>query len=284
MTVETKDLPESNYLLDYDDTEKRRLREQHDLIKAYTGKLILAPLDLTKPNLKILDSGTFDGHWLTEAAKPLTTPLLTGTDISPAAFPNPPPQNTSFHIQSITDPWPASWQNTFDLVHQRLVLAGTTPTGGLDAVRNLAGLAKPGGWVQLIEGKLLAESQRTRFPALHRFHSFIERMLPGFGWNIRAGLMVGGWLGEVGLEEVGEMEVEIPVGRANGDGRLGAMAEKNLRDVMGVWRQASSKLPADSPFKASELEEIFVDWDKEIETIGSLLRFAVVWGRRPALD
>nr|AAT01502.1 SirN [Plenodomus lingam] len=104
MTVETKDLPESNYLLDYDDTEKRRLREQHDLIKAYTGKLILAPLDLTKPNLKILDSGTFD------------------------------------------------------------------------------------------------------------------------------------------------------------------------------------ELPADSPFKASELEEIFVDWDKEIETIGSLLRFAVVWGRRPALD
>jgi gliotoxin biosynthesis N-methyltransferase len=55
------ELPESNYLLDYDDTEKRRLTEQHDLIKSYMGQLILAPIDVERPGLKILDSGTFDG-------------------------------------------------------------------------------------------------------------------------------------------------------------------------------------------------------------------------------
>jgi hypothetical protein len=55
------DLPESNYLLDYDDSEKRRLQEQHELIKSYMGQLILAPVDLTQPGLKVLDSGTFDG-------------------------------------------------------------------------------------------------------------------------------------------------------------------------------------------------------------------------------
>lgn len=34
---------------------------QHDLIKTYMGKLILAPLPFEKPNLRVLDSGTFNG-------------------------------------------------------------------------------------------------------------------------------------------------------------------------------------------------------------------------------
>jgi hypothetical protein len=53
---------ENGYLLNYQDQEKSRMQMQHDLIKAYMGKLILAPIPFDQPNLRILDSGTFDGN------------------------------------------------------------------------------------------------------------------------------------------------------------------------------------------------------------------------------
>jgi hypothetical protein len=40
-------------------------------------------------------------------------------------------------------------------------------------------------------------------------------------------------------------------------------------------------LPDDSTLQVSELEDIFKDLEKEIESIGNLLRFSVVWGKRP---
>lgn len=52
---------ENGYLLNYEDQEKRRMNMQHDLIKTYMGKLILAPLPFDQPNLRVLDSGTFNG-------------------------------------------------------------------------------------------------------------------------------------------------------------------------------------------------------------------------------
>lgn len=57
-----QDLPDSNYLLPYNEAEIRRLRLQHDLIQSYMGGLILAPINFEQKGLKILDSGTFDGE------------------------------------------------------------------------------------------------------------------------------------------------------------------------------------------------------------------------------
>jgi hypothetical protein len=158
-----------------------------------------------------------------------------GTDISPAAFPADKPKGAEFHVQSVTGAWPEAWKGTFDLVHQRLVLAGTTPETGRDAVRGLMELAKPGmGMVQLIEGVILTEGQNPELPALYRLHRFIERMLPGFGWNIRVGLQVRSWFDSLGFIDVGEKPLEIPVGKTNPDAKLGRMAKKNLMDVMNV--------------------------------------------------
>jgi hypothetical protein len=41
--------------------EVERLTHQHEVIKDHMGSLILAPVDLSKPGLKILDSATADG-------------------------------------------------------------------------------------------------------------------------------------------------------------------------------------------------------------------------------
>lgn len=45
------------------DQEAERLARNHECIKYFMGgNLIRAPIDTTKPGLKILDSGTSDGN------------------------------------------------------------------------------------------------------------------------------------------------------------------------------------------------------------------------------
>jgi len=53
---------DSDYILEASPTETQRLRMQHDVIKeALDGHLITAPIDLSLPGLRILDSATADG-------------------------------------------------------------------------------------------------------------------------------------------------------------------------------------------------------------------------------
>lgn len=50
------------YLLQESLSEPARLRMQHEVIKdAMGGRLILAPVDMSRPGLRILDSATTDG-------------------------------------------------------------------------------------------------------------------------------------------------------------------------------------------------------------------------------
>jgi hypothetical protein len=54
---------EPKYILEGSPTEAQRLQLQHEIIKdAMGGKLVAAPLDLSKPGLRILDSATADGN------------------------------------------------------------------------------------------------------------------------------------------------------------------------------------------------------------------------------
>ena len=58
-----RDAEEEKYFMEGNADELQRLTCQHEVIKAHVGKLILAPLDLSKPGLRILDSATADGMW-----------------------------------------------------------------------------------------------------------------------------------------------------------------------------------------------------------------------------
>lgn len=257
---------------------------QHDLIKTYMGKLILAPLPFDQPNLRVLDSGTFNGLWLEDASTLLQSPTLVGTDVSPTAFPAKRPPNTEFHVQSISDPWPTEWRDSFDLVHQKLVIACVPPDEGRQALYRLIDLAKPGtGWVQFTEGSLehLTPEQRKQYPVLARFQSLVAEMLPHFRWNPRPGKLVRQWLEEYGLQEVQEKVMEIPIGAGNPDPKLGEMAKQNMLEVVSNFRTAATRLPDGTGIRAEDFDPILRDIKVEFETVGGILRFNTVWGRRP---
>jgi len=42
--------------------ESKRLQNQHEIFKDEMGRLVLAPIDIKKTPLRILDSGTADGN------------------------------------------------------------------------------------------------------------------------------------------------------------------------------------------------------------------------------
>jgi len=51
----------------------------------------------------------------------------------------------------MNDPWPAEWNGTFDLVHQRMALPAAGRTIVKQVITNMIGLLKTGGWFQLVE-------------------------------------------------------------------------------------------------------------------------------------
>ena len=52
---------EETYFMEKENpTELERLACQHETIKRFMGNLMLAPIDLSRPGLRILDSGTVD--------------------------------------------------------------------------------------------------------------------------------------------------------------------------------------------------------------------------------
>ena len=106
--------------------EQRRLQGQNEVLLHALGQAILAPIDLKKGSLYILDSGGAGGCWsrsLAKACAPVQHHFFSA-DIDGTIFPSNPESGFTYIAHDIRKPWPAEYQGFFDLVHQRNVLAG----------------------------------------------------------------------------------------------------------------------------------------------------------------
>lgn len=135
-----------------------------------------------------------------------------GTDIADAYFPRNPPADTSYHHQSMTEPWPHSWQGSFDLVHSRLALPGAGTRSVGDVVAGLAGLLKRGGYIQLME--IDAHGVPGNGVAMQMFEQVFRDMLmlvtQGRGMELARDMRT--WLEAAGLTEVYQEHFEIVIG------------------------------------------------------------------------
>jgi gliotoxin biosynthesis N-methyltransferase len=193
--------------------ELKRLADNHEVFKDAMGGLLLAPVDFSKPGLRILDSATADGTWLRDLQSSTSTPntAYIGTDIEAELFPSEIPVGITLFAHDITKPWPVDWHNSFDLVHQRLGLAGSGPHPIQDVVTNLVGLAKPGSWIELVE--LDIDEPKHAGPALRDFIQLLREVftLVGMGGNFAPKMR--GWLEAAGLEAVEERFVDVRLER-----------------------------------------------------------------------
>ena len=157
------------------------------------------------------------GLWLRDLAPALhPTHSLVGTDIMTSYFPAPQPPNTLLTYQSITAPWPTDMHNSFDLVHQRLALPGCGEFPWRSAIRNLIGLVKPGGFIQLLEAD--HSHPGVAGPAMEQAFKLIKELL---GTKAEYAPKLRQWLQEEGLLDVDEQILDVPIGKANGNEELG---------------------------------------------------------------
>lgn len=202
-------------------SEVERLRNQHQVLKHdMGGKLILAPIDLSTPSLRILDSGTLDGTWIQDVASKLPASAeheLYGTDINLDNVPKEPPAGTTYQIQDVNKPWPDEWKGSFDFVHQRLVVANAGSTQK-EAIQGLAALVKPGGWIQLVE--VASAPPDSCGPLIHDFFDTIKSIFAHTGVDTATVDKMGGWLEEVGFVDVQDCLISMRLGAANPDADL----------------------------------------------------------------
>lgn len=208
--------------------EYDRLRTQHDLVKtAMNGKLLYCPVDLTQPNLRILDSATAEGTWLIDLAHSVpSSTALYGTDIAPQHFipEDQRPSNVHLSPHSIFDPWPASFQDSFDIVHQRFVLTVGSNDTAQEAVKMLFSCVKPGGWIELHEGNMLSIQQGPEHKAFMKFRDMMVNAWAAIGNQPSPGSFLVAWLQNAGAVDIQESVQTIKVGAASEDKEQGERA------------------------------------------------------------
>ncbi|KAF2150681.1 putative methyltransferase [Myriangium duriaei CBS 260.36] len=165
---------EGVYLLPHHAEEIKRLQRQHEFIRSATFDR-LTSLKLPR-NARVLDSGCADGNigfanstghvkltlkgtWLADLGGFERSPYslsdlsLHGVDLSGALF----RQDIRLDLRqhNLRDPFPKSWgwSNSFDLVHQRLLVWGIGAEEWGTVLDRLIDLLKPGGYIQLVEAE-----------------------------------------------------------------------------------------------------------------------------------
>ncbi|PVH82458.1 S-adenosyl-L-methionine-dependent methyltransferase [Cadophora sp. DSE1049] len=262
-----------------DEEEIYRLTIQHEIFKSAYSPLVLAPIDLSQPGLKILDSATADGLWLRDLQCNVATPhSLVGTDINPNFFPRTPTDNITFQVQDITKPWPAELNGQFDLVHSRngLACCGSFPVS--EAVENIVGLVKPRGWIQLVE--MSFEGVTDSSGPMYEFKGLLDAFFSKAKaqWNFANRLE--GWLVEAGLVDVKVKIAQLPYGKACNNEeiakkslyafRLGSVAVCGAAKGMGV-----------EGFTSEQLDSLPERLDKYLTEHGAKVPVVCVWGRKP---
>ncbi|ORY06128.1 hypothetical protein BCR34DRAFT_519118 [Clohesyomyces aquaticus] len=213
---------DDNVIFSAGQSEVDRLDMQHKVIYASMPQLVQAPIDLKKGGLRILDQATGSGLWIRDVRETAGGDNnWVGTDIEDSYFPKAPPADTTYHHQSMTESWPADWSNSFDLVHSRFALPGVGMNPLEYAVKNLIGLVKPGGWIQMVE---LEWGNWNAGPEGKVFHDSFREMLTmvtnGQGVDLHEKLIP--IFKNSGLENLRSKSIDVG---------YGAVANEEIRDV-----------------------------------------------------
>ncbi|KAK3294197.1 S-adenosyl-L-methionine-dependent methyltransferase [Chaetomium fimeti] len=281
---------EGTYLLPHHAKEIERLKEQHALILFSTGDvLVTAPLKQSK--IKVLDCGASDGTWLLDLPRlyPQHEWSLHGVDIGSSLFPpNAGPQASldlrEFDIRSPTAPEP-SWEQGFDLVHQRLLMWGLQKSEWATVVKNHFSLVKPGGWIQLVEGQWV-ERDHPFDPVTHPNLDKMYRMqwwcTENFGKDMFVAYRLEELLKEAGFKNVQKKQFTL------GYGALAKSPEWKKRSV-DMWIHTFRGLGALLPEggipgvlrNKAEFDELMVNLHAETLELGYAPRMNFVVAQKP---
>jgi SAM-dependent methyltransferase len=204
----------------------------------------------------ILDIGSGSGRWAMELAAAFPNARVVGVDLVPSAVDEAQvlgqgldtrPPNYTFAIGNVLEGLPFP-DNTFDFVHQRLLITAIPRDRWPDVIRELARVARPGGWVELAE---CGVPERGGPGYMGLWGSWIE-FLATRKVDFTLGHTLGQMLTEGGLAQVKQRQLNFPMG--DWGGRIG---RSSATDCLAVGKALRAGVIAAQILPDAEYDRLY---------------------------
>ncbi|CAO3607368.1 unnamed protein product [Cunninghamella blakesleeana] len=267
------DFESSAYCLPRDELEQDRLNSQHFSLKViFNGNILPSVKKSLAPAAKILDLGCGSSTWCLEMALEYPEAEVRGLDFADMSPSTIRPQNVFFDLHNALEGLPYG-DNSFDLVHMRLLIAAWRKEEWAFIIREIYRVLKPGGYVQLVESDFTVTQKNSMVELFNKtlyttmsekghdpwIIQHFDELLPGVGFNIE------------------EREIKMV--------NYGEKGNPISHEMMWNWKSA---MKAMKPMLAHRLLQNTDDYDRfidkyilECEKDGLLIRIGAFSAKKP---
>ncbi|KAI8055955.1 S-adenosyl-L-methionine-dependent methyltransferase, partial [Syncephalis plumigaleata] len=167
---------------------------------------LFAPLLYPK---RVLDVGCGSGTWMREMATTFPKSQFTGIDLVDVFARDRAPKNCRFQLGNILDGMPTLPANTFDYIHQRMLVFNIPTASYPNLFTEYARLLKPGGFLELMECDMQLQPVG---PVGARLNAMLRMVCNARGINLDHAASLDEPLTSAGLHRVGREVLHIPWG------------------------------------------------------------------------
>ncbi|KAH7048227.1 hypothetical protein B0J12DRAFT_625776 [Macrophomina phaseolina] len=254
-----------------------RLRTQHEWVKGSCGPLIKAPINYKAPRLRVLDSATADGFWLSDVKTILPDDAeFVGFDCASDLMPleETIPANLKLVTHDLLQDFPAEWIASFDLVHQRFVMPHFAPEEAAAVVTRLVRCVRPGGWIQHVEPDATIVMCDSQAHTLSLLPTIFSNWMPDRNPSVQ----LVRELERNGVKNIQQQSFDVPIGKAHKDTEMGLRGRKNM---LYMFEMVSRNLSAEKLGLSQErFANLYADAEKEIDEFGMCVRYVYTWGQK----
>ena len=261
------------YMLPKDVQETHRLDVQHVLLSTLLSGNSVAPIQ--EPH-HILDVGCGTGRWCLEMARTFPDAHVTGIDI---VVPSTPagqeayfcPANCTFLAGDVLQGLPFA-DESFDVVHQRLLMGAIPASRWQDVVKELARVARPGGWIELVESAAVFPKSG---PHTQQISQWIIEASQRRNIDVLIGTNLESFLREAGVEKVNLKTLSVPMGdRSNPIERMSADV------VLALFESLKSFIVTYLAVSVEEYDRLLALVPQEWQEYGTVNPFYIAYGQR----
>lgn len=261
---------EAAYALPKDLQEVPRLDFQHFLLRQVMRGNYIAPL--SEQAQTMLDVGCGTGRWCCEMAHAFPDAQIIGIDIEEIPLIGiERPANYLFKQANVLNIFPFAEQ-TFDYIHQRLMLMSIPTLRWPGVLREIMQVARPHAWVELVEVGCTIWPQG---PVTRRWYAWLRETGKALGQDFDLPPHLAKMAREVGLRQVQEHTYDLPLGAWAG--HLGATALSNMQAFYEAMRpRHTQQLQIDPEVMDAIWSQLAGEWCQ----IQAYLRYYVIIGQK----
>jgi SAM-dependent methyltransferase len=259
-----------HYLLPRHLGEIDRMDVAHYAIRQLLRANYLAPV---KDPARVLDVGSGTGQWGFEVCHRFDRALVVGFDLV-SGKPEQPPRYRYVRGNVLHGlPFKA---DRFDFVHQRSLAFGVPLASWPAVVSDLSRVARPGGWVELVEGPWACERAG---PAAERIMELSRPLLASLGLDTTDVVYrsVDRYLSQAGLTNVERRQIEVSIGRWGG-----AVGSLMVTSIRAATTRVCEVLQARGMLSAESTWELIREARGEWEDGRMAYPVAVAFGQKTA--